>query len=163
MIIHRLRGIVQSPTALIVGVGLGVWLLAARPLSALNDSQQILLGGNSTTESSTRYSFPGMGNQFADNFLGDGMSAASVRLPAGSLRSLRVNVTTQSAPDSGTITVTVMKNGVATSLACSTSGTGSCQRSRQIHFQANDTLVVEAANNFVNSGTIAYTYSLVYD
>ncbi len=141
------------------------YALAASPAAALDDNLQILSGGGSIVAGSSLFTAPGLSNQYGINFPGAGLGeqAASIRMQAGTASNLRVNVVTENVPKSGTLTVTVRKNGNATNLQCSVSGTGTCNSNKSVNFGNNARLVINASNNFVESGFVAYTYTLVYD
>jgi len=151
---------------LAAGIGFVAWLSAATPIQALDDTQQLLSGGNSLSENETRFVAPGSaGSYTADSpNTGLGESAAQIRMPAGVLSALRVKLTTATAPSSGTFTLMVRKNGADTVLFCSRTSTGNCiGGAKTITFATNDLLSIRVSNNFVGSGPMGYTYTLVFD
>lgn len=112
------------------------------------------------------YSAPGLQNAFGLDFpsAGEGPSAGSIRMPeAGKLSKLRVHVVTTSTPASGSLTVTIFKNGNPTNMKCSVTGEGNCNSSNSVNFSAGDRLVVEAMNTFDGSGLLTYTYAMILD
>jgi len=165
MSFHRFRDILFGPAVLAICAGLAGWLLATPPVRALVDGQQLLSGLQSATENSTRFTAPGGGNQFLTDFPGAGLGeqAASIRMPAGTVGALRVNVTTQNVPDSGTFSVMVRLNGADTLLTCQVAGTGFCTKLANVTVRNNDLLAIRASNNFVNAGSMTYSYTMTYD
>jgi hypothetical protein len=136
------------------------------PAGAVSNAQQVLMGGNSMAEGSTVFTAPGLANHYGADFPGPGLgaTAAQIRMPAGGIvKILRVKVTTASVPDSGNLTVTVMRNGANTTLACQVSGTGTCNSNVIVNFSVNDRIAIRVSNNFVGSGLMTYTYSLLLD
>jgi hypothetical protein len=162
----RLHHAAYAAAALLL-FALGLSLLAPRSAEALNNRQQLLLGGNSTTQNSTRYTSPGFGNQFTADFpsTGLGEAAASARMVGGGvLSSLWVRIYTQTVPSSGSFTVTVRINGAPTTLTCTLFGTGQCQSgAASVNIANGARLAVEVTNDFVNSGNVTYAYSLLLD
>ena len=145
--------------------GLALLFSATPAALALNDAMQVLAGGTSMGANATLYNAPGLGNTYTIDFPGPGLGkeAAALRMPAGTLSNLRVKVTTQHPPASGKFTLTVLKNGIATALTCQVSGTGNCSVNVNVDYANNDKLAVEAKNNFEEPGSIAYTYTLLFD
>jgi hypothetical protein len=153
---HVQIGLVGKAT---MGIGLAAWLLAAPPAAAA----QLLIGNVNATADSTRYSAPGGQNQYTIDSPGVGLGeqAAQVRMLAGTLFKLRVRVTTQNVPDSGTLEVMVRVNGTNTQLKCSVAGSGECSSGGKTKAVTNSSLMaVRISNDFVNPGSIAVTYSL---
>jgi len=66
---------------------LGASLLAATPARALDDGQQVLVGGSSGGAAGVRYSSPGLANVYGPDFPGAGLGeqAAQIRMTAGLL------------------------------------------------------------------------------
>ena len=166
LIDHLCHGRSRAAAAAL-SLALGFLFLAPQPAGALNNRQQLLLGGNSTTQSSTRYTSPGFGNQFTADFpsTGLGEQAASARMVGGGvLSNFWVRIYTTNVPTSGSFTVTVRINGVATALTCTLFGTGQCQSGAATVNIANGArLAIEATNDFPDSGNITYSYSLLLD
>jgi len=165
MLTLRLRDLAPCPVVKVLGVGLTLGLLTASPVRALDDAQQLLSGGSSMGEGSIIFTSPGMSNQFGTDFPGTGLGsqAAQLRIPKGTLRDLRVSVTTQNVPSSGSATVTVRLNGADTLLTCSVNGTGYCTSTKSVSIPTGGLVALRVQNTFVGSGLAAYTYSLVYD
>jgi hypothetical protein len=140
-------------------------ILVAASAMALPDGQQLLIGGNSGSGPSVRYTAPSSGTLYNDDFpsAGKGEAAASVRMPAGTLSKLKVSIVTQGNASSGGVALTVRVNGVDTALACSvgTAG-GNCGSGASVAVASGDDLSVEIAST-LNQGFWTFSYSLVFD
>lgn len=97
---------------------LGASLIAATPAHALDDGQQLLVGGSSGGAAGVRYSSPGLANFYGNDFPGTGLGeqGAQVRTTAGTPSKLRANAVTQGTASSGSVTVTVPINAADTVL-----------------------------------------------
>jgi hypothetical protein len=158
--------------AFAAGAGAGAWLLPPAPASAIGTSVQMLSGGNSLTGTNTRFTAPGLANQYTSDFpdVGFGENGAQLRMPAGVMRKLRVRLAVQTIPTSGSLTLTVRKNAADTTLTCTiaaaamTSQVTNCQETAtSVSFNTGDRLAVVIANDFPDSGFMTYTYTLEYD
>jgi hypothetical protein len=172
MLIEKLRHVPVVASATVLATGLGVWLLATPPVRAIDNPLQIIAGGSSQAEGSTQggtvtnWTSPGLANVFGPDFpnTGLGEQSAQLNMPAGTLSRLRVRVTTQNAPSSGTFTLMVRVNGADTQLTCTLNGTGECNAGNKVKgLNNNSLLAVRASNNFVGSGTFAWNYSMLLD
>jgi hypothetical protein len=151
-------------TALLLGIALGPWPVTGA--NALEDTTQLLTGGNSGSAGGTRFTAPGLGNTYNADFPGTGLgeSAAQIRMTAGVLSKLRVKVVTEGTQDSGTVTVMVRLNGADTELTCSVGiAGGECGAGgKSITILNGDLLAIRVASTY-NEGFWAYTYTLLYD
>jgi len=146
---------------LAAGIGFGAWLLLATPSQALEDSSQLLPGGViGGSGGQTIFTAPGLTSTLPDQIGNKGESAVQIRMPAGSLRRLRVKLTTQTVP---ILTVVVRRNGANTTLTCELSKAGECGSNEIVAFADNDKLSVRAINNFVGAGLLAFTYTLLFN
>ena len=141
-------------------------LVVAAPARALDDAQQLLVGGNSGSASSVRYTAPGLANIYGADFPGTGLGeqAAQIRMTAGTVGKLRVNVVTQGTATSGGVTITVRVNEADTILTCAvgTAG-GECGSGGKAIAVANgDRLAVKVAST-LDQGVWAFTFTLIYD
>jgi hypothetical protein len=140
---------------------------------AVDNAKQLLAGGTSMPQgvdvsggTARIYAAPGLQNAFGLDFpgMGEGPSAGSIRMPqGGKLSKLRVHVVTTSTPTSGSLTVTIFKNGTATAMKCSVTGEGDCASSKTVTLAAGDRLTVEAKNDFDGSGLLTFTYAMLLD
>jgi hypothetical protein len=166
MNIRQSGNALSGAAMLVAGIGFGAWLLAATPAGALNDNEQLLSGSGTSIGGATLWSSPG-GTQYPDNFPapGKGESAAQLRMSAGVLSALRVKLTTQTTPSSGTLSVRVRINGANTALTCTVTAGGNCNspNGTTVAVAANDKLAVRISNNFPGGNDIAYTYTLQFD
>jgi hypothetical protein len=166
MFTRRFCDISPAPTAksagFALGIGLALCMLAAPPAAAA----QLLIGGSSTTENSTRFSAPGLGNQYTADFPGTGLGeeAAQVRTIVGTLSKFRVRVRTATNPSAGSFTVTVRVNGADTQLTCTLNGPGDCSAGNKVKALTNSSLLsVSASNDFADAGSITYSYSMMFE
>ena len=165
MLTQRLRHVLLGPAGKVLGVGLSVWLLAAPPAAALEDTALVLMGGQATTGGQTRFLAPGTPfNQTAD-FPGVGLGEQSVqlRLPKGQLRDLRVNLTTETVPTGGSFTLMVRVNGANTLLTCSVAATGDCNSTKKVNLAAGSRVAIRTVNTLTDAGNTIFTYTLIYD
>ena len=144
----------------------GAVLTAATPARALDDGEQLLVGGNSGSAGGIRYTAPGLANIYGADFPGTGLGeqAAQIRMTAGTLEKLRVNVVTQGNATSGNVAVTVRINEADTVLTC-TVGTagGDCgSGGKSIAIANGDKLAVEVAST-LDAGFWSFTFSMIYD
>lgn len=139
--------------------------IATSPAAALDDARQLLSAGTSQGEGSTQFSAPGMSNVYGADFpnTGQGENAASIRVPAGTCRNLRVNVQAASAPMSGSFRARLRVNGADTPLTCTTTGTGTCNSAQSVAVATNDKVTIKVSNTFVGSGNLAWTATLEFD
>jgi len=144
---------------------MGAWMLAPWPVEALTDTSQILSGGQSSANGQTRYLAPGtLFNNSIDNpAIGTGETAVSLSMFAGTVRGLRVNLTTATAPTGGTFVLTVRKNGANTNLSCTLTASGTCFDPGKSPFKAGDLLSIQTVNTLADSGTSVFTYVLQFD
>jgi len=142
--------------------------IAAAPEAAiaLDDGQQLLVGGTSGSGSTNLFTAPGIANTYGNDFPGTGLgeSAAQIRMVAGTIGKFRLNVVTQGNATSGTVTVTVRVNGVNTELTCSVGiGGGDCgSGGKTLALLNGDKLAVRVVST-LDQGFFAYTYTLTYD
>jgi hypothetical protein len=152
-------------TALNIGLITGVFMMS--PARTLENSSQLLSGGGQVAENGLVFTAPGLSDQFGinDPSAGKGEQAAQLRMPAGVLKTLRVNVVSELLPESGNFQVMVRLNGADTNLVCLVPGTGSCNKSggTGLVINNNDRLAIRASSSLVNSGGITYTYTLIFD
>ena len=172
MIFPRLRKAfspVARATGLGLGIGLGIalgaWMLAPWPVAALTDTSQVLSGGQSSIDGQTRYLGPGTAfNNTIDNpAAGMGETAVSLPMFAGTVRGLRVNITTATNPTGGTFVLKVRKNGADTNLSCTLTASGTCFDPGKAPFKAGDLLSIQTVNTLADSGTSVFTYVLQFD
>jgi hypothetical protein len=153
------------PAILAAGICFGSWLLAPTPSKALEDTSQLLAGGLLGSPNQTLFTAPGvpygiLPDQIPPN---KGESAVQLRMPAGQLKKLRVKLTTQNVPSSGFLTVVVRRNAVNTTLTCELTRTGECNSNAIVNIAENDKLSVRMINNFVGSGLVGMTYTLLFN
>jgi len=148
-----------------MGLAAALLLAAAVSAHALDDARQILVAGNAQGEGATQYGGPGMSNVYGTDFpgTGQGKDAAAIRMPAGTLTNLKVNLVTQTTPSSGSLRVRVLQNGMSTNLTCALMATGTCNSATSLAIAANDKIVLKVSNNFANAGTSAWTATLEFD
>jgi hypothetical protein len=150
----------------VLGTSIAVSTLAAAlvcGLGATNASaQQILTGGNSGSGAGTRYTAPGLGNIYGADFpaTGLGESAAQIRMPAGTLKKLKITLVTDGAQTSGQLTVTVRVNGIDSALTCSVDFEGAQCKSPEFVTLLNDDRVALQVSSTLNTGSWAFTYSV---
>ena len=106
---------------------------------------------------------PGTATALAGQSGGKGESAVQIRMPAGTLRRLRVKLTTQTVPSAGILTIVVRRNGNNTTLTCELSKAGECGSNEVVAFAENDKLSVRMINNFTGSGVMGLTYVLLFN
>ena len=156
-----------SGVALAIAVGVATIAAGVSPAGALNDKYTFLSGGGTMSEAGDpRFTAPGYTNQLTDTFPGPGLaeSATQLKMQAGTLSKLRVKLTTATAPSSGKLKVIVRINGSNTALRCTLSGTGSCSSgNKSVSITNKSKLSVLVSNDFVGSGNLSYTYTLLYD
>jgi hypothetical protein len=148
-----------------LGLAAALTISVAAAAHALDDKKQLLVAGSSQSAGATSYSAPGMSNSFGPDFpdVGLGALAASIRMPAGTLGNLKVNVVTQNTPSSGNLRVRVLVNETATTITCVVTGTGICNKSSTIPIANNDLLTLRINNTFPDSGLIAWTATMEFD
>lgn len=162
---HRTSG--QRPARLLASLALvGAVLSAAVPAHAVDDGQQLLVGGTSGSGAGVRYGAPGLANTYNDDFPGTGLGeqAAQIRMTAGTLGKFRASVVTQGNATSGTVTVTVRINEVDTVLTC-TVGTmgGDCGTGGKSIAIANGDRLAVQIDSTLDQGFFTYTYTMIYD
>lgn len=160
--IVRRRGglaILATTTALLLGG-------APAPAVALDDGQQLLIGGNSGSASGTRFTAPGLANIYNADFpdTGLGEAAAQIRMVAGTVGKFRANILTQGNATSGSVTLTVRVNGVDTDLTCSVGKDGGDCGSggKAIAILNGDKLAVRIAST-LDQGFWTFTFTMTYD
>jgi hypothetical protein len=167
MIFRWLRYIPFKTPAVIAGLGLAVWLLAAPQAGALSNRQQILIGGGSFGGVSPIYTSPGLANLYGQDFpsTGKGETAAQARMSGGGVLSvLFVRLQTQNVPSSGSLTVTVRVNGADTAMTCTVGGSGQCAYTAStVTINNGDRLAIQVTNDFTGAGNLAFNYSLLFD
>jgi hypothetical protein len=148
-----------------LGLAAALSLATAVSAHALSDTKQIMVAGTSQVEGGLSYAGPGMSNVFGADFpnTGLGEQAASIRMPAGSLSRLRVNVVTQNTPSSGFLRVMLRINGANTTLTCIVTGTGICNRNPAVAVPNNAMVTFRASNNFVGSGLVTWSATMEFD
>jgi hypothetical protein len=148
----------------IVTVAAALTMAATVSAQALDNGKQILSAGTSQGEGAVQYTSPGMSNAYTENFpnTGQGQQAASIRMPAGTISNLRVNVVTANVPTSGFFRVLLRINGTST-LACSVTGTGMCSKLSSTAVPADALVVLKVYNTFVGSGNLGWTATMEYD
>jgi hypothetical protein len=146
------------------GIALGTWVFAPSPVAALSGTQQVLSGGQTTADGNTRFTSPGTLFNAPADFIATGQGETAVSLPmsAGTARQLRVNLTTGSAPTGGKFVLKVRKNGINTNLKCILTQSGTCFDTANISFANGDLLSIQTINTLANSGTSAFTYTIRY-
>lgn len=150
----------------VFAAGLTTSLLAPSPAFALDDTKQLLTGGNSLGGASPVFTAPGLGNIYGLNFpkTNDGERAAQVRMPAGTLGLFRVQVRTEKVPTSGILKVTVRLNGLNTALGCQVSSTGTCSTgATTVAVADDDKLAIRVENTLVDPGFTTFSYSMTFD
>jgi hypothetical protein len=147
-----------------LGLAAALSLATAVSAHALSDTRQLLVAGTSQVEGGLSFAGPGMSNVFGENFPGTGLGeqAGSIRMPAGSLSRLRVNVVTQNAPASGFLRVMLRINGANTTLTCIVTGTGTCNRNPAVAVPNNAMVTFRVSNNFVGSGFISWSATIEF-
>jgi hypothetical protein len=148
-----------------LGLVAALTLSAVAAAHALDDRKQLMVAGSSQGTGAIQYSAPGMSNVFSQDFPDTGLGplAASIRMPAGTLGNLKVNVVTQNTPSSGNLRVRVLVNQAATAITCVVTGTGICNKNSTIPIANNDLLTLRISNTFPDSGVIAWTATLEFD
>jgi len=166
MLMQQLRHVLLGPIGKTMGIGLGVWLLATPPVAAVENTAQLLSGGIGAVEGQTRYTAPGSVHNLTPDSPGPGLGeqAVQIRIPKGQLRDLRVSVTTESVPSSGSLTVMVRLNGANTLLTCSVTQTADCNSIKAVNVPGGGSrLAIRHSNNFVDAGSILLSYTLIFD
>ena len=75
-----------------------------------------------------------------------------------------MNVTTDSVPTSGSLSVMVRLNGNNTVLTCSVTGTRDCTSLKKVNVPGGGSrLAIRTINDFADAGTIIFTYTLIFD
>jgi hypothetical protein len=165
--VTRILGYLSLAAATMVGGALGAWLFAAPPARALVDTAHVISGGTTTGGvASPFFTAPGLGNIYiATGFGNQGEEAAQVLFPAGTLSKLRVKLTTENAPTSGTFTLMVRVNGTDTNLTCSLTEAGTCSAGNKVKALNNNALLAIRVTNTLNAGAgaQAFTYSMQFD
>ena len=165
MIIDNLRRIPIATSATVLMAGLGIWLLATPRAGALDDTSQVLTGGHLMQAGQIVLTSPGYTQAQAESdFNNQGEAFVQLLMPAGTLSKLRVKVTTATAPTSGSFTLMVRVNGADTNLTCTVNGPGTCSTGTKVKALANNSrLAIKTTSNFVDAGTIGYTYTMQLD
>jgi hypothetical protein len=166
MITRQLTTTLAHAAMLVAGTVFGAWLLAAPPAGALNDTQQLLAGGDFVAEGVvTLFTSPGLARSYDINTPGIGLgeSAAQLRMPGGVLSALKVKLTTATAPSSGTFSVSVRINGGNTLLTCQIAATGTCNAIANVTVANNSRLAVRVSNTFIGAGNMGYSYTLLFN
>ena len=166
MILQWLRNIPFKTPIMMAGMGLAVWFLAAPPAEALNNRQQLLLGGGNWGGVSPVFSAPGMpivGNDFPSAGMGE--TGVQVRMSGGGVLSvLFVRLRTQNVPSSGSLTVMVRINGADTAMTCQVFGSGQCAfTASTVTINNGDRLALRITNDFVGAGSLIVSYSMLLD
>jgi len=158
---------IASRNSLLMTIGLAAVLsiTAAVSTQALDNARQLLVAGNAQGEAATQFAGPGMSNVYGVDFpnTGQGEQAASIRMSAGSLSNLRVNVVTATVPASGMLRVKLRINGADTAMTCMVTGTGICNRTSAVSVATNDLVTLMVYNTFVGSGVLSWTATIEYD
>ena len=132
---------------------------------ALDDGQQLLIGGNSGSGANTRFTAPGPANIYGADFpdTGLGEAAAQIRMVAGTVGKFRANVVTQNAT-MGSVTMTVRINGLDTELACTVGKDGGDCGSggKAVALVNGDKLSVRVAST-LDTGFWTFTFTMTYD
>lgn len=164
MAIHQSGNALFRVAAVVGGVIVSVWLLTATPSGALVDTSQVLSGGNFVSNTDTYWTSPGAAQiGVATHGLAMAESMVQLRMPEGVLSTLRVKITTQNVPSSGSFTVMVRKNGVNTVLTCQRTASGDCNGPGSVAFANNERLAIRVTNSFVGAGNVGYTYTLLFN
>ena len=166
MITRQLSTTLAQSAILVAGSVFGAWLLAAPPAGALSDTQQILSGGKGLSEGVTQWTSPGYATTVGTDFPGPGLgeSAVQLRMSAGVLSALRVRLTLQNPPTSGTFTLTVRVNGVDTPLTCQLANTGECNAVANVTIANNAKLAIRVTNDILGTGgSMGFSYTLLYN
>lgn len=133
---------------------------------ALDDGQQLLVGGNSGSASGTRFTAPGIANIYSADFPGTslGEAAAQIRMVAGTVGKFRANVVTQGNATMGSVTLTVKINGIDTDLTCSvgTDGGDCGSGGKTVALVNGDKLAVRVAST-LDAGFWTFTFTMTYD
>ena len=80
------------------------------------------------------------------------------------LSRLFVRLNAASSPESGSFTFTVRVNGAGTALTCTLAQSGQCTAgAATVNVSTGDRVSIVVSNDFVGSGNMAYTYSLLLD
>ena len=164
-VLGHLHGLLGSVSK-VAGLALSQSLLAATPTAALNDTSMLFTGTYFYGGADGNY-YMVLGTSIAFNentpAAGLGEQAAQVRMRAGTLSTLRVNVVTATAPTGGTLKVIVRKNGKNTILNCEVTGTGFCGKNGNVSLSNSSLVTVKLIDTLADSGTVTITYTLVYD
>lgn len=163
----RLPGRRRRPGARLAALAAALAIAGgAESARALDDGQQLLVGGTSGSATTTLFTAPGIANTYSNDFPGPGLgeSAAQIRMVAGTIGKFRLNVVTQGNATSGTVTVTVRINGLNTDLTCSvgTAGGDCGSGGKTVALLNGDKLAVRVAST-LDQGFFTYTYTLTYD
>jgi hypothetical protein len=153
----------------ILGASIAVSTLAAALLCGYGatdaSAQQLLTGGNSGSGAGTRYTAPGVGNIYGADFpaTGLGESAAQIRMPAGTLKKMKVTLVPDGAQTSGQLTVTVRVNGSDSALACSVDFEGGeCKIPESVTLVSDDRIAIQVSST-LDTGSWAFTYSVKFE
>jgi hypothetical protein len=166
MNIHWLeRGQLGSGLGLI---GFALSLFAANPAAALDDTSMLFTGSYNYGGAVQTFYMPlGTGQGYGENYpsTGLGEQSAQLRMPAGTLSGLRVNVVTQNVPSGGTLEVIVRKNGNDTSVKCTVNAGGSSCGSgkRSVAIGGNNLVAIKVIHGLIDSGITIVNYTLVYN
>jgi hypothetical protein len=165
MLTDKLRHVPLATSATVLMAGLGCWLLAVPRVGALEDTSQLITGGHLMAAGQIVLTSPGFTQALAaDQFGNQGESAVQMLMPAGTLSKLKVKVTTESAPSSGSFTLMVRVNGGDTNLTCTVNGPGTCSTGNKTKALSNNSLLaIKTTSNFVGANTIIYTYTVQLD
>jgi hypothetical protein len=150
---------------LAASAGCAISLMAVSPATSLSNTQTMLVGGAFATAGATIFTAPGVPfAQLPTDFGNKGESFVQIRMVAGTASGLRAKVSADTVPNGGNFTVTVRKNGVDTTLACSLAGVaGDCTNGNLVAFATNDRLSIKIVNTLTNAGTVKLTFTLLYD
>ena len=167
MQIHKNGIALLQATIVAGGIATGLWLTASTPTRALVDGSQVLSGGSITNNTGQPlFTAPGVALVYISGqgqFGAKAAQAPQLRMPAGVLSDLKVRVTPVNTATGGTFVLTVLKNNVATSLTCSTTGAGNCQNNASVTLADNDRLSIRVVDALTGVTNTAFTYSLVFN
>jgi hypothetical protein len=165
MFTDKLRHVPMGLSATVLMAGLGCWLLAAPLARALDDTSQVLTGGHLMAAGQIVLTSPGFTQAQAESdFSNQGEAFVQMLMPAGTLTRLRVKVTTETAPSSGSFKLMVRINGADTNMTCNVTGPGMCTTGTKVKTIPNNArLAIKTTSDFVDAGTIGYTYTIQFD
>ena len=158
-----------------LGLALAIWLVTGLPANALENTAQVLAGGQTTAGAvapgNIRFTAPGtfFNNQVDFPRPGWGERAVQLLLPAGQLKRLRVRFSTETNPTAGSFVLMVRVRGADTALTCTVTaaqltGFANCGSNATVALpNASNPIAIRTTNTLENAGTGVYTYTLVYD